>query len=61
MNGPDPNNPSPMNGFPQVGFLKNFITCANIEVGDYTYYDDPGVQNSLKKMCFIILILLATS
>jgi len=30
-----------MKGFPQVGFLKNFITSPNIEVGDYTYYDDP--------------------
>ncbi len=39
--GPDPNNPAPLPGFPQVGFLKNFITTANIQVGDYTYYDDP--------------------
>lgn len=41
MNGPDPNNKSPMAGFPQVGFLKNYITSENIIVGDYTYYDDP--------------------
>lgn len=45
MHGPDPNNPSPMAGFPQVGFLKNFISRDNISVGDYTYYDDPeGVE-----------------
>jgi virginiamycin A acetyltransferase len=30
-----------MKGFPQVGFLKNFISSPNILVGDYTYYDDP--------------------
>lgn len=30
-----------MRGFPQVGYLKNYITSANIIVGDYTYYDDP--------------------
>jgi len=30
-----------MKGFPQVGYLKNFITSKNIIVGDYTYYDDP--------------------
>ena len=30
-----------MKGFPQVGFLKNFITRDTILVGDYTYYDDP--------------------
>lgn len=45
MHGPDPDNPSPMAGFPQVGFLKNFISRNNISVGDYTYYDDPeGVE-----------------
>lgn len=42
MNGPDPNDKYPMKGFPQVGFLKNFITRPNIVVGDYTYYDDPS-------------------
>lgn len=26
----------------RTGFLKNFITRPNIEVGDYTYYDDPA-------------------
>lgn len=41
MFGPDPNTRHPMDGFPQVGFLKNFITSPNIIVGDYTYYDDP--------------------
>ena len=30
-----------MKGFPQVGYLKNFIFSENIIVGDYTYYDDP--------------------
>ncbi len=46
MNGPNPNDKEPMKGFPQVGFLKNFITSSNIEVGDYTYYDDPdGPEN----------------
>ena len=41
MNGPNPDNKAPMAGFPQVGYLKNFITSDNIIVGDYTYYDDP--------------------
>jgi virginiamycin A acetyltransferase len=35
-----------MPDFPQVCFLKNIVTRPNIEVGDFTYYDDPdGVQN----------------
>ncbi len=41
MNGPDPNNREPMAGYPQLGFLKNFITREKINVGDYTYYVDP--------------------
>jgi virginiamycin A acetyltransferase len=41
MYGPDPNNKEPLVGFPQIGFLKNYITRDNIVVGDYTYYDDP--------------------
>ena len=41
MIGPSPDDKEPMKGFPQVGFLKNFITSTNIIVGDYTYYDDP--------------------
>lgn len=39
--GPSPDNPHPMAGFPQVCYLNNVITRPNIEVGDYTYYDDP--------------------
>ncbi|HEY9052783.1 MAG TPA: Vat family streptogramin A O-acetyltransferase [Gammaproteobacteria bacterium] len=45
MFGPSPDDKEPMKGFPQVGYLKNFITRENIVVGDYTYYDDPeGVE-----------------
>jgi virginiamycin A acetyltransferase len=41
MNGPDPSSVYPMPGFPQVVFLRNVITRPNIEVGAYSYYDDP--------------------
>lgn len=41
MNGPDPGNSHPMEGFPQVCFIKNTVKNPNIVVGDYTYYDDP--------------------
>lgn len=41
MHGPDPQTVHPLGGFPQVVFLKNVITRPNIEVGDYSYYDDP--------------------
>ena len=42
MTAPDPDCRYPIHGFPQVGFLKNFITSSYIEVGDFTYYDDPA-------------------
>ena len=41
MHGPSPLTKHPLPGAERVGFLKNFITRPNIEVGDYTYYDDP--------------------
>jgi len=31
----------PIAGAERVAFLKHFITRPNIQVGDYTYYDDP--------------------
>ncbi|WP_413698932.1 Vat family streptogramin A O-acetyltransferase [Psychromonas sp. KJ10-10] len=53
MFGPDPDNKEPMQGFPQVGYLKNFIKNENIIVGDYTYYDDPdGPENFEKNVLY---------
>lgn len=50
MFGPKPDEKYPMKGFPQVGFLKNFITNPHIIVGDYTYYDDlDGPEDFEKK------------
>ena len=32
--------------FPQICFLEDVVTLPNIEIGDFTYYDDPnGVEN----------------
>ncbi len=39
--GPDPMNPFPIAGHKRVGFLKPLIRNPLIEVGDYSYYDDP--------------------
>jgi virginiamycin A acetyltransferase len=41
MHGPDPADPHPMKGFPQVCYIRNTITNPNIIVGEYSYYDDP--------------------
>jgi virginiamycin A acetyltransferase len=53
MIGPDPREKHPMAGFPQVGFLRNFIKSDRILVGDYTYYDDPeGPENFEKNVLY---------
>ena len=39
--GPSPDTRFPIPGVSRTGFLRPFITRANIIVGDYTYYDDP--------------------
>jgi len=41
MHGPSPSDPHPMEGFPQVCYIKNTVKNPNIQIGDYTYYDDP--------------------
>ena len=41
QNGPDPNSPYPLAEHHRVCFLKSVIRASNIQVGDYSYYDDP--------------------
>lgn len=41
MLNPDPNVLYPIEGVTRTCFLKNIIKSKLIEVGDYTYYDDP--------------------
>lgn len=48
---PDPMNPYPMAGFPQVGFLKPLVDRPGIEVGEYTYYDDPDGPEHFVERC----------
>jgi virginiamycin A acetyltransferase len=38
---PSPDTMHPVAGHPRVVFLKPLVRAPNIEVGDYTYYDDP--------------------
>lgn len=42
LHGPNPNEKNPIPNVSQIGYLKNLISSPNIEVGDYTYYDDPA-------------------
>lgn len=41
MYGPDPDSLHPWDAFPQICFIRNSIQNPLIEVGEYTYYDDP--------------------
>jgi len=49
MQGPDPKDPHPMQGFPQVCFIKNVVSNPNIIIGDYTYYDDPEYSENFER------------
>jgi virginiamycin A acetyltransferase len=49
MNGPDPTNPHPMAGFPQVCYIRNTVKNPNIIIGDYTYYDDPEDSENFER------------
>jgi virginiamycin A acetyltransferase len=53
MQGPSPNDPNPMKGFPQVGFLKPLVKNPNIVVGDYSYYDDPEGPEQFEAKCVL--------
>ncbi|GAA4531017.1 CatB-related O-acetyltransferase [Chelativorans composti] len=53
MNGPDPNDMYPMKGFPRVGFLKPLVDAVNIEIGEYTYYDDPEGPEHFVERCVL--------
>lgn len=49
MHGPDPANPHPMKGFDQICYIKNTVSNPQIEIGDYTYYDDPDGSEEFEK------------
>lgn len=47
--GPDPRDPYPMPGHPRVMFINNLVDLPNVEIGDYTYYDDPEGPEAFKR------------
>lgn len=40
--GPDPDALHPLPGHPRVTVLRNLALPPNVEIGAYTYYDDPA-------------------
>lgn len=49
--GPDPTKPYPMPGVTQIGFLKPLINHPMVEIGEYTYYDDPDGPEHFLETC----------
>jgi virginiamycin A acetyltransferase len=47
--GPDPLDVHPMPGHPRVTYLKPYVTRPHIEVGDFTYYDDPRGADAFER------------
>ncbi len=52
-NGPNPEIKHPISMHPRVGFLKPLVTAENIEVGDFTYYDDPDGPDKFQEKCVL--------
>ena len=53
MLGPSPDDPHPMKGFPQVGFLKPLVKNPNTVVDEYSYYDDPDGPEHFEAKCVL--------
>lgn len=53
MPGPDPADPHPMAGHPRVCFLKAVVDRPNIEIGEFTYYDDPVEPERFAEKCVL--------
>ncbi|MER0238598.1 CatB-related O-acetyltransferase [Fulvimarina sp. MAC8] len=51
MHGPDPTDSHPMPGHHRVGFLKPLVDHPQIEIGDFTYYDDPRGPEHFVENC----------
>ncbi|MER9329714.1 CatB-related O-acetyltransferase [Mesorhizobium sp. M0152] len=53
MDGPNPNIKHPIPMHTRVGFLKPLVTAPNIEIGDFTYYDDPDGPDKFAEKCVL--------
>lgn len=53
MHGPNPDIKHPLPLHPRVGFLKPLVDAENIEIGDFTYYDDPAGPEHFVEKCVL--------
>lgn len=52
-NGPDPGDPHPLAGQPRVGYLRPLVDRPNVEIGEFTYYDDPDGPEHFAERCIL--------
>ena len=53
MTGPKPEIKHPIAMHPRVGFLKPLMERPNIEIGEFTYYDDPEGPDKFAEKCVL--------
>lgn len=54
MPAPNPNQAYPLPGYDRLAFLKNIVDHPQIDIGDYTYYDDfEDANNFLKNVKYL--------
>ncbi|KAA3450133.1 chloramphenicol acetyltransferase [Mesorhizobium sp. SARCC-RB16n] len=53
MDGPNPGIKHPIPMHARVSFLKPLVTVPNIEIGDFTYYDDPDGPDKFAEKCVL--------
>ncbi len=53
MQAPNPGIKHPIPMHKRVGFLKPLVTAENIEIGDFTYYDDPDGPDLFQQKCVL--------
>ncbi len=53
MSAPDPDKPYPLSAHPRVGLLKPLVDHPRIEIGDFTYYDDPDGPEGFVERCVL--------
>jgi virginiamycin A acetyltransferase len=51
--GPNPSIKHPIPMHMRVGFLKPLVTAPNIEIGEFTYYDDPDGPDLFAEKCVL--------
>jgi len=53
MPAPDPNQPFPVHGQARVGLLKPLVNHELIDIGEYSYYDDPDGPERFVERCVL--------